>query len=137
MRYCNSCQKITSERPSYCNYCGKSYGQKLCSRGHPNPRGAEACSECGSRNLSTPHQRGSILMWLLIAFGLILPFTVLLILTLGYIGVYVQTMFQNPSGLLPLMLLGLVLGLLWLLWMLGYSALRRLLLGRDSDRNRK
>ena len=76
-------------------------------------------------------------MWLLIAFGLILPFTVLLILTLGYIGVYVQTMFQNPSGLLPLMLLGLVLGLLWLLWMLGYSALRRLLLGRDSDRNRK
>jgi hypothetical protein len=76
-------------------------------------------------------------MWLLVAFGLILPFTVLLLLTLGYIGIYVKTMFQNPSGLLPLMLLGLVLGLLWLLWMLGYSALRRLLLGRDSDRNRK
>jgi hypothetical protein len=73
-------------------------------------------------------------MWVLVAFGLILPFVVLLILTLAFIGIFVQSMFQNPSGLLPLMLLGLVLGLLWLL---GYSALRRLLLGRDSDRNRK
>jgi hypothetical protein len=81
MRYCNTCQKITSGRLSYCNCCGKSCGQKLCSRGHANPRGAEACSECGSRNLSTPHQRGSVLTWLLVAFGLILPFTVLLLLT--------------------------------------------------------
>jgi hypothetical protein len=76
-------------------------------------------------------------MWLLVAFGLILPFTVLLLLTLGYIGVFVTTMFQNVSGLLPVMLLGLVLGLLWLLWMLGYSALRRIVLRGDSDRSRK
>ena len=134
MRYCNSCRRITSGRPSYCNYCGKSYDVKLCSRGHPNPRGAEVCSECGSRNLSMPHSHGGILLWLLVVFGLILPFVVLLLITLGYIGIYVQALFQNSSEILPLMLIGFVIGLLWLLWMLGYSALRRSLYKSDSSK---
>jgi len=134
VRYCNSCRKITSGVPSYCNYCGKSYDVKLCSRGHPNPRGAEVCSECGSRSLSTPHAHGGIVLWLLLVFGLIIPFVVLLLITLAYIGIYVQALFENSSEILPLMLIGFVLGLLWLLWILGSSSLRRLLYIRDSSK---
>lgn len=126
MRYCFSCRKITSGKPAYCNYCGKSYGVKLCPRGHSNPRGAEVCSECGSRNLSTPQQSGKVSIWLLAIFGFILPFLALLIVTLGYMYVFAQAIFQDPSGLLPLMLRGLGLGLLWLLWVYASSALRRL-----------
>lgn len=131
MRYCNSCRKITSGRPSFCNYCGRSYDRKLCQRGHPNPRGAEACSECGSRNLSTPHSQGKIATWLLIICGLTLPFATLLIVTLGYMYVFIQSLIQNPSGLLPLMLLGLVLGLLWLVWIHLSSSLRQLMSKSD------
>jgi hypothetical protein len=74
---------------------------------------------------------------LFFAFVLLVPFIGLLAGTLIYIGVFVRALFQNPSGLLPLMLLGLVLGLLWLLWILGASALRRLLLGDDTERKRE
>jgi len=137
MRYCLSCRKITSGKPSYCNYCGKSYEAKLCQRGHANPRGAEVCSSCGSRNLSLPQMRRKIGLNLFFAFVLLVPFIGLLAGTLIYIGVFVRALFQNPSGLLPLMLLGLVLGLLWLLWILGASALRRLLLGDDTERKRE
>jgi len=110
---------------------------KRCQRGHANPRGAEVCSECGSRNLSMPQSRGKISLWLLMVFGFILPFVALLIVTLGYMYTFAQALIQNPSGLLPQMLTGLGLGLLWLLWVLVSSALRRLLYRSDSDEKRK
>ena len=137
MRYCFSCRRITSGKPYYCNYCGRSYGVKRCPRGHANPRGAEVCSECGSRNLSMPHSRGRISLWVLMLFGFILPFVTLLTITLGYMYVFLQAMIQNSSGLLPLMLMGLGLGLLWLFWVLVSSTLRRLLYGSDPDGKRK
>ena len=137
MRYCTSCRKITSGQPSYCNYCGKSYGVKLCGRGHPNVRTADVCSVCGSLELSVPQARLSKKMRIFYGFALVAPFVALLAVSLGYIGFFLWTLFEQPSLLLPLMLLGLVLGLLWLLWIHLSATLRELLFGRDKRRMQK
>jgi hypothetical protein len=76
-------------------------------------------------------------LWVLTIFGLLLPFAVLLLATSVYIEIFIRALIQNPSGLLPLMLIGFVLGLLWLLWMSGHSALYRLFYGSDTDEKRK
>src|SRR5215472_12922424 len=60
MKYCFNCNRITPGAPLFCNYCGRSYDVKLCPRRHANPRTAEACSQCGSRDLSTPQPRRPI-----------------------------------------------------------------------------
>ena len=62
MHYCNQCHRITPGEPLFCNFCGRSYNLKLCPHRHPNPRNAEICSQCGSRDLSMPHPR--VPLWL-------------------------------------------------------------------------
>src|SRR5579863_9359147 len=57
MKYCFNCSRMTPGEPLFCNSCGRSYDVKLCPRHHMNPRTAEACSQCGSRDLSTPQPR--------------------------------------------------------------------------------
>lgn len=54
MKYCNNCGKVTTGDPLYCSTCGRTYDVRLCPRQHVSPRGAEICSKCGSRELSTP-----------------------------------------------------------------------------------
>jgi|SRR6185312_13783030 len=132
MRYCFSCRKITSGSPAYCNFCGHSYDVKLCNRGHTNPRLAEVCSVCGSHSLSLPQARGGSLLKAVFTIGLGLTFAALLIGTLAFCGIFLRTLIQNPNGLLPLMLVGLALGLVWLIWMSLASALRRLLFGQSK-----
>jgi len=137
MRYCFSCRKITSGDPSYCNYCGKSFDVKLCGRGHTNVRMAEVCSTCGSRDLSVPHRHPTFKMRIFQILALIVPFVVLLLGTLAYLGVFLKTLFLNPDALLPMMLLGLGLGLLWLFWIYLSSFLRELFFGRNGRDKRK
>lgn len=129
MRYCLSCRKVTSGDPAYCNYCGKSYDVKRCPRGHVNVRGAEVCAACGSRDLSLPQRPLSGWHRVFHLAVLVVPFVLLLAATLGYMWLFLETLFESPARLLPLMLLGLVLGLLWLIWMHISAALRALLLG--------
>ena len=57
MKYCYHCGHMTAGEPLFCDHCGRSYDVKLCPRLHPNPRGAEVCSQCGSRELSTPQPK--------------------------------------------------------------------------------
>ena len=57
MTYCYSCGRATAGKPLFCNHCGRSYDVKLCPRLHENSRGAEVCSQCGSRELSTPQAK--------------------------------------------------------------------------------
>jgi RNA polymerase subunit RPABC4/transcription elongation factor Spt4 len=57
MKYCFQCNRVTTGEPIFCNFCGSSYDTKLCPRLHPNPRRAEVCSQCGSRDLSTPQPK--------------------------------------------------------------------------------
>src|SRR5271169_1531111 len=61
MKYCYQCGRMTDGEPLFCNFCGRSYDVKLCPRLHVNPRFADACSRCGSRDLSTPQPKVPLL----------------------------------------------------------------------------
>lgn len=73
MRICNHCGKLTAGRPLFCNHCGRSFSVKFCPRLHPNSRDAEACSQCGSRELSIPQDRLPIRFRALMLFLSIIP----------------------------------------------------------------
>jgi hypothetical protein len=112
MNYCYNCGHITPGEPSYCNHCGRSYDVKLCPRAHPNPRSAEVCSKCGSRELSTPQPKVPA-MWKLLAILVRLGLGLLLLyLSLGFLVALAKTtQFQQA-----LVCIGFALVGLWLLW---------------------
>jgi len=117
MKLCNRCHRITTGDPVFCNHCGASYDTKYCPRQHPNPRAASVCSQCGSRELSVTQPKFPF--WakpLLLLLGH-LPGFLLLFGLIGFLCVFVYRLLTDPNGLLGLMSLGLVLGLLLLLWM--------------------
>lgn len=125
MRYCNQCHRITSGEPLFCNFCGRSYDFKLCPHRHSNPRNAEICSQCGSRELSTPHPRVPLwlspLLVLLSALPGLLLFAVSALFLIGFINVLVS----NQQLLFQFMLVGLLLAFLWYLYMHLPAFLRR------------
>lgn len=117
MRYCRNCRKFTAGEARYCQFCGRTYGVKLCPRGHRNPRAANACSECGSKDLSTPHSDSS---------GLSLIGTVLGVLILSALVVFgfyfAYRLYTTPNALLRLMEFGLGLALVFLVWMFAFGS---------------
>jgi RNA polymerase subunit RPABC4/transcription elongation factor Spt4 len=137
MRYCNQCHRITPGQPLFCNFCGRSYDLKLCPHRHPNPRNAETCSQCGSRELSTPHPRVPLwlapLLVLLSAFPGLLLFAVTVLFLFGLIN----ALLTNQQLLFQFMLVGLMLAFLWYLYMHLPAFLRRFLsrLFRRRDRD--
>ncbi len=116
MRYCQNCGRVTLGEPMFCNFCGKTYDYKLCPRLHENPREAQVCSECGSRDLTTPQPKLSF--WLrIVLFPLSLfPGFALLFVSILFLIADIYVVFVRPDLQLRFMLLGLVLGLLWLLY---------------------
>ena len=127
MLYCNNCHRVTAGEPSFCNFCGRSYNLRLCPHRHPNPRNAEICSTCGSRDLSTPHQRVSLwLAPLLILLSALPGVLLLLVSTLLLIGLF-QVLVGNQQMLFQFMLLGLFVAVLWWLYMQLPGFLRRTL----------
>jgi hypothetical protein len=109
---------MTPGDPLYCNFCGRSYDLKLCPRHHPNPRIAELCSQCGSRELSTPQPRVSvwwrILEWLTRMFvGAFLVFLSVILLF-----EFLKAVLQSPEGQGAVVVLAILLGVLWWLWTL-------------------
>jgi RNA polymerase subunit RPABC4/transcription elongation factor Spt4 len=116
MKYCFNCNRITPGEPLFCNACGRSYNVKLCPRRHVNPRNAEACSQCGSRDLSTPQPRvpwwAPVLEFLFSLIpGVVLGFVSLVVIVLG-----VNALVQRPDLLLAVVLLLIPLGILWGIW---------------------
>lgn len=111
----------------FCNFCGASYSVKVCPRQHINPRSAEACSQCGSRDLSGPAPKVPLLLKPFLALLSIAPGILLLVLLIGALGLFVQKLAQDPAGLLPLMGLIFLLGLLFLLWIMLPNFLKRFL----------
>jgi hypothetical protein len=137
MRYCNHCHRITTGEPLFCNFCGRSYDFKLCPHRHPNPRSAEVCNQCGSRELSTPHPRVSFWFTSLLTLLSVLPGVLLLLLSVFFLVGLIQVLLTNQQVLFQFMLTGLFIGFLWWLYMQLPSFLRRWLsklLGR-ADRN--
>ena len=137
MRICTNCWHITTGKPVYCNRCSSSYNVKLCSRQHVNPRAARACSECGSTELSRPQPKAPIfirpVLFMLFDVG---PGILLLLALSVYVGFYIVKLVRDPNGLLPLMLIGLALGLLFLIWMKLHSFYRRLTGGKRKEARR-
>jgi hypothetical protein len=137
MHYCNHCHRITTGEPLFCNFCGRSYDFKLCPHRHPNPRSAEVCNQCGSRELSTPHPKMSFLFASMFTLLSMLPGILLLLLSVLFLFGLVQVLLTNQQVLFQFMLIGLFIGFLWWLYMQLPGFLRRWmskLLGR-ADRN--
>ena len=103
---------MTQGEPAYCNFCGRSYDVKLCPRRHQNPRGAEVCSQCGSRELSTPQPKIPM-SWRLLAIiarlgsGLVLFYASLSL---------VIALLHSREIQHALIAVGMLLGCLWWLW---------------------
>ncbi len=138
MKYCYNCNRITGGDPLYCNFCGRSYDLKLCPHKHPNPRHATACSQCGSRDFSTPQPR--VPFWapaLEFLLGAI-PGIVLLTATVLAIVVVAKVIATNPAVIASLAGPLILLGILWWMWLQiprwFREAIHRLL-KRRSDRD--
>jgi hypothetical protein len=127
MKLCFSCGKVTTGVPSYCHYCGKTYNVKLCSRGHINPRSANICSQCGSREMSTPQRKIPFLLKPLIFLLSHFVGIVLIFLLVAFVVYFAYQIVVDPNGLLPLMCIGLSLGLLFLFWMMLPNFIRSLI----------
>jgi len=137
MRYCNNCHRLTPGEPLFCNSCGRSYDLKLCPHRHPNPRSAQVCSECGSRELSTPHPHVPIWLAVLIRLLSALPGLLLLGVTVLFAIGLVNALTSNPQLLFQFMLVGLMLCFLWYLYLHLPHLLRRFIsrLFRRSHRD--
>jgi hypothetical protein len=115
MKYCYNCGRINAGDPLFCTTCGRTFDKKLCPRHHPNPRSADVCSRCGSKDLSTPQPKVAIgwkfLEWLLkVALGCACAF-----LALFFVLGILRDLLGSPVVQSGLLVIG---GLLFLLaWM--------------------
>jgi hypothetical protein len=64
MRRCTNCFRFHAGHPTFCAHCGRSFGVRICARGHANRRTAVYCEECGSAELSAAAPPESLLQWL-------------------------------------------------------------------------
>jgi hypothetical protein len=78
MKRCNNCFRFSLGKPLFCSYCGRSYGIRICPRGHTSARLAQFCPTCGSAELSTPAPLPSLLSR--VSLGVVVFFVVALIL---------------------------------------------------------
>ena len=116
MRYCYNCNRITAGEPFFCNQCGRSYNLKLCPRLHPNPRNAEVCSQCGSRDLSTPQPKVPLWAPILQFFLSFIPGLVLGLISVALVVLLLKAIFQSPKILCATLMLALAVGVLWWVW---------------------
>src|SRR5262249_36050871 len=98
---------------------------------------AEACSQCGSRELSTPHPHVPLWLSLLLTLLSALPGLLLLAITVLLLAGFIQAMASSPQLQFQFMLAGLMLALLWYLYIHLPHFLRRLVsrLFRRSHRD--
>lgn len=112
MRFCNQCGKMTAGEPLYCSTCGRTYDVRLCPRQHANPRGAEVCSKCGSRELSTPQPKIPLgLQFLALMVRLVLG----LLLFYATLSLFIALV-RSPQVQQLLVACGILLAVLWVLW---------------------
>jgi RNA polymerase subunit RPABC4/transcription elongation factor Spt4 len=112
MKYCNHCGKMTAGEALYCGTCGRTYDVKLCPRHHVNPRGAEVCSKCGSRELSTPQPKIPVVLQFLVLMARLVLGLLLFYATLSLLVALVR----SPQVQQLLVACGMLLGVLWILW---------------------
>src|SRR5712691_3727606 len=139
MNYCYECGYTTAGEPLFCNYCGRSYDAKLCPKLHVNPRLAEACSQCGSRDLSTP-QPNVPLRWRVFAFlGQWLSAAVLFLLSFQAISRMIEDLRSISKVQDRHFIVAAILAFFWCLWTALPDWFRRLihrLIKRNKERRK-
>jgi DNA-directed RNA polymerase subunit RPC12/RpoP len=113
MRYCQNCHRLTAGEALFCSHCGASYGVKLCPSRHPNSRTAQVCSQCGSRDLSTPAPRASLWLRPLLFGASLLPGVAIALLLLLVAAAFVRELAVNGQLQAQLVVLLLMLALVW------------------------
>jgi hypothetical protein len=116
MKYCYQCNRVTIGEPLFCNFCGRSYNVKLCPRLHPNPRNAESCSQCGSRDLSAPQPRIPFWAPILQFFLSLVPGLILTVLSIVVVALLVTELLNHSDMLFAGVLLLMAVGTLWWAW---------------------
>lgn len=137
MKYCYQCNRVTHGEPLFCNFCGRSYSVKLCARLHKNPRNAEACAQCGSRDLSTPAPKAPVWISLAVFFLSLVPGFLLGAISLLFIVALIRALFLNPQMLLGFVFLALALTVLWAMWTKLPLKLRQFIRKRLLDREKE
>lgn len=127
MRYCYACGHITGGEPLFCNFCGKSYDVKLCPKLHVNPRHAEACSRCGSRDLSIPQPKVPLLFRIAAFLVHAVLGLLLLILSIPVVFRVLLALFTRSDFSQPLMELVVFIAPSWFLWALLPLFLQRMI----------
>lgn len=112
MKYCYECGRVTAGKPIFCNFCGRSYDVKLCPRLHQNPRIAEVCSQCGSRDFSLPQPKVSV-WWKVLEW--IARFALGVFFVCLFLAVLIGLM-NSREGQSALILLGLLFAVLSWVW---------------------
>ncbi len=127
MKYCYECGCTTAGEPLFCNYCGRSYDVKLCPKLHMNPRLAEACSQCGTRDLSTPQPKVP-LRWRIFAFlGQWLSAAVLFLLSLHALSRMIEDLRSISKVQDRHFITAAILAFFWSLWTVLPDWFRRLI----------
>jgi len=116
MKHCYHCGRLTSGDPLFCNSCGRSFDKKLCPRMHPNPRSAEICSRCGSRELSAPQPKVSFGWRILELLARILLAAIFALLALFFVYEMLTALLGSPVVQSGLILLGGLLAVLAWIW---------------------
>ena len=89
---------------------------KLCSRRHANPRTAEVCSLCGSRDLSVPQPRRPAWVMPLGLILTVLPGAFLSFASIVVVLAVIIAAIQRPDTIVVLILLAIPFGILWGMW---------------------
>ncbi len=137
MCYCYHCNRITHGEPLFCQFCGRSYNVKLCPRLHKNPRSAQICSQCGSRELSTPAPKAPL--WIAVAVFLLtlIPGFLLFVISILFVAALLHELLVSPRMLVACGFLALALTVLWAMWTRLPLALRRWIRRQLLDREKE
>ena len=117
MKYCYHCNRVTVGEPLFCNFCGRSYNVKLCPRLHTNPRNAEVCSQCGSREFSTPQPKMTFWARVLVVTVTFLLGVALLYFSLLFVAISLAQILSSADVQSLLGCLALIIALLWWIWL--------------------
>ena len=138
MKYCYNCNRITPGKPLFCGSCGRSFDIKLCPRLHANSRRAEVCSQCGSRDLSSPQPRIPFFGRLVVFLLTVILWVLVIALTLTFVLIFLRQILTNTNVIQDLMGIAIIVGLMWWMWtqipLWLREALYRWLRGRNRDR---
>ncbi len=123
MKFCPHCSRWNIGTPARCRYCGRTWGERICSAGHVNPADANFCGECGRAELSEPAGRTPLLIR---TFSLIKPISVGLLILVGIVILVsaLKAMLGDDPAAAVLSVAFLIIALIYSSRFLGFNIIR-------------